>query len=144
MTAVRPPQARRDALLEMTRAADGALSLLAPSQLYHLAQSKHPPLYALGRVHECIEACLEQARPRSLTAARLGCLMQWCKTPPQNGARRLHSPSASTLLLSQRARRSWALEQLCYRQFEALAVALTGCERILRTPLPPGYVGVLR
>lgn len=98
-----PQQARRDALLEMTRAADGALSLLAPSQLYHLAQSKHPPLYALGRVHECIEACLEQ-----------------------------------------RARRSWALEQLCYRQFEALAVALTGCERILRTPLPPGYVGVLR
>jgi hypothetical protein len=36
--------------------------------------------------------------------------------------------------------RSWTLFQVT----ESMLNALTGCERILRTPCPPGYVGVLR
>lgn len=31
-----------------------------------------------------------------------------------------------------------------YRVHEQMVSALTGCERILRTPCPPGYVGMLR
>ena len=51
---------RRAQLLELNRQSDGALSLLTSTQLYRLAQSRHPPLYALGRIHEALEA----RRPR--------------------------------------------------------------------------------
>lgn len=37
-----------------------------------------------------------------------------------------------------------AFEAKCLDCVEALVGALTGCERILRTPCPPGYVGLLR
>ena len=39
---------------------------------------------------------------------------------------------------------SIALEQALNRTTDDMLSCLTGCERIRRTPLPPGYVGVLR
>lgn len=37
-----------------------------------------------------------------------------------------------------------ALENVLHQLTGEFHGALTGCERILRTPCPPGYVGVLR
>eukprot|EP00908_Phaeocystis_cordata_P018194 Transcript_29592.p3 GENE.Transcript_29592~~Transcript_29592.p3 ORF type:complete len:179 (+),score=82.21 Transcript_29592:813-1349(+) len=82
-------------------------SLLSPSQLWHLSQSKHPPLFALARLRRTVEAVLEQRN-------------------------------------SEGGRPSTGLELHLLSTTEAMLSAITGCERILRTPCPPGYVGVLR
>ena len=37
-----------------------------------------------------------------------------------------------------------AFEAKCLDAVESMVGCLTGCERILRTPCPPGYVGLLR
>ena len=42
------------------------------------------------------------------------------------------------------ALRAHAMAQELFAVTESMLQALAGCERILRTPLPPGYVGVLR
>ena len=42
------------------------------------------------------------------------------------------------------AQRSHFVSDSLVQVTEEMLGALTGCERILRTPLPPGYVGVLR
>ena len=78
--------------------------LLSPSQLWHLAQSKHAPLYALCRLRVAVDACVR----------------------------------AST------RRHSDGFEQNLFNITEGMLGAITGCERIKKTPCPPGYVAIMR
>ena len=112
---------------------DGLHTLLSTSQLSHLSQSNHPPLYALTRLRHAVEAALvtpaETASAVATPAAR------------QDGASSPTDESAELTFLYPH------VAFLSHRLFgvtESFCSALTGCERILRTPLPPGYVGVLR
>ena len=95
---------------------DGLYKLLTPSQLAHLSHSTHPPLYAMTRLRYAVEVALS---PPIL--------------PPSRRAQQ-----------HQAELRSHAMAQQLFSVTESMLQALAGCERILRTPLPPGYVGVLR
>lgn len=90
-------------LPEPTGEHDSLYRLLSTSQLWHLVNSSHAPLYALGRLRRCVDE-----RLRRTASARP------------------------------------ALEHNLFAVTESMLRCLTGCERIRKTPLPPGYVGVLR
>ena len=98
---------RRDGCETTASDLEGLLQLLSRRQLKALTASKHPPLYAFGRLRDCVEAYIYEHS---------------------------HEPQAHT------SATSWTLFQTTERMLEAC----TGSERILRTPCPPGYVGVLR
>ena len=89
---------------------EGLHRLLSAAQLSHLAQSSHPPMYAISRLRHAIEyALLLRAAPQ-------------------------HALSAQHAL---------AVSHELFGVTDCLLESLTGCERILRTPLPPGYMGML-
>ena len=93
---------------------EGLVFLLPPKCLRALEESKHPPLHAIGRLREVTEACA-----RSLGQSVGG---------GDFGAALVSVPLSLTT----------------FHLTEQLVNAASGCERILRTPCPPGYVGVLR
>ena len=104
----------------------GMHSLLSPSQLQHLGQSHHPPLYALSRLRHTVELCLENSRIR--------------RGGGSGGGSGGGGGGGGGVVLGG----NMGLELHLLQTTEAMLGAITGCERILRTPCPPGYVGVLR
>ena len=95
---------------------DGLYTLLSRAQLGALARSNHPPLYAVGRLREAIEGMLFHHFDVA------------------------HSRGYMSRLQAQHA----TLHSSLFNVSEAMLRAVTGCERIMKTPCPPGYVGVLR
>ena len=120
-----PQCEHRGRLRELDHLATGAVDyggmhiLLSPSQLQHMGQSRHPPLYALSRLRHTVELCLENSRVRRRGGGGGG-----------GGGVGLGGNIGLELHLLQTT--------------ESMLGAITGCERIMRTPCPPGYVGVLR
>ena len=93
---------------------EGLAPLLQASHLRALEMSKHPPLFALSRLRETVEQCVRM------------------NGRGDGGAGGVQHSTAVAVSLA------------AFQQTEHMLDALTGCERILRTPCPPGYVGVLR
>lgn len=112
---------------------DGLLTLLGKPSLVNLAQSTHPPMYALLQLRHAIEAAL-------ITPA----IERTSQHGDDDAMRRQHKFTGG----GGRGIYNYAhVAVLADKLFDVTASmlgALTGCERILRTPLPPGYVGVLR
>ena len=113
-------------------------SLLSPSQLWHLSQSKHPPLFALARLRRTVEAVRASSLPLrgpplasdhirwpSLISAGPPFISPW-------------SPVTSQVLEqhnSEGGRPSTGLELHLLSTTEAMLSAITGCAR--RPPSPP-------
>ena len=95
---------------------DGLYTLLSRAQLGAMARSNHPPLYAVGRLREAIEGMLFHHFDVA------------------------HSRGYMARLQAQHA----TLHASLFNVSEAMLRAVSGCERIMQTPCPPGYVGVLR
>ena len=103
---------------------DGLFTLLSKSQLSHLARSSHPPLYALTRLRHAVETALAAS----------------ATVDESKGGGGLSGGLSGGGLYPH----PHMLSHQFFLITEGFLGALTGCERILRTPLPPGYVGVLR
>ena len=105
---------------------DARFTLLSRSQYAQLKESTHSPLYALTRLRHAVETAL--ITPVSVP----------CTTAEDGGS--TNARCKQYLIYPHPHMMSHSL----FGVTEDILGALTGCERILRTPLPPGYVGVLR
>ena len=105
---------------------DALFTLLSRSQYAQLKESTHSPLYALTRLRHAVETAL--ITPVSVP----------CTTAEDGGS--TNARCKQYLIYPHPHMMSHSL----FGVTEDILGALTGCERILRTPLPPGYVGVLR
>ena len=112
----------------------------ALSLKHHLLKSELPNLQcARERAHHDIEGLAPLLQAAHLRA------LEMSKHPPLFALSRLREAVEQYV-------RNGAVQQTtavavslsAFQQTEHMLDALTGCERIIRTPCPPGYVGVLR
>ena len=120
----------------------GLSNLLTRSQLAHVAQSTHPPLYALTRLRHAVEAALHTTVPKAAGSGSGDCMSSGARS--SCGVRGSMSSGGEHVEYVSLYPHVGTLSRSLFYVTEGFLEALTGCERILRTPLPPGYVGVLR
>jgi len=112
----------------------------AISLKHHLLRSELPNLQcAQERAHHDLDGLDHLLQPQQLRA------LEMSKHRPLYALGRLRESTEACVRAQGRGSGgSVPLALVTFQMTEIFHVALTGCERILRTPCPPGYVGVLR